>query len=384
MPTVRLYNPCNDIALLRDTPVFTPPANAARFEQAGALLPLWISDPDDHVLAPVPDADWLGCVNACYDIGANVGPRIPDTVTGADPWGWSHNTVRRLADAGMSRDRLPDSALLDSHRLLSHRRTAIAINRRLAQLTGMTMPPEAIEADTYDAVARAVNGFGGEAIIKAPYSSSGRGIIDTAAYPATKLRDSISGLIRRQGSVTVERRLDRIMDLAMLFGRRADGSIAYLGLSMFDTSAGAYTGNILLDDSDIERRVAAIVGDGILPQLRDTLPDILDECVGTASPSRFMGVDMLVYRDDDGTTRIAPCIELNLRMTMGIYAHIWRRRHLHPASTGTLSVIPHRHGHPAPVLQPPVITARRLVSGILLLTPPNPHFTIAVTANTAK
>lgn len=370
--SVLLFNPCNDIALIRDTPVFTPPAGAQAFARAGASLPLWLAGDDDFVLNPWHDSAWYDAVAPLYGLRAGSGARIPAGSTVARPWGWSRNTVRALTDAGMPSQSLPGEDTLARHRGLSHRRTARRINAAIADSIDMPMPPQAVEARTPADAQAAIIAFGGRAIVKAPYSSSGRGILDTTMVSPRQISMAITGIIRRQGSVTVESRLDRVCDFAMLF-ESCDGSVRPAGYSLFDTSSGAYTGNILAPDNVIRDHIGAFVGPARLHAVEETLPAILTGIIGDAYDGP-LGVDMLVYRTDGGM-RLAPCIELNLRMTMGVYAHRWRSRFMRDGSRGTLSV---RH-MPTAATVPPVIRDRQLVSGTQSLIPYSPQFSITVT-----
>ena len=71
-----------------------------------------------------------------------------------------------------------------------------------------------------------------------------------------------------------------------------------------------------------------------------------------------MGVDMMVVRRGDGFA-LVPCVELNLRMTMGVVAH---RIHALTGMEGTMRVCPGKKA-----------TATR---GALPLVPENPYFNI--------
>lgn len=391
MSRAYLFNPANDIALIRDTPVFTPGANALRLQRDGAILPLWMASAGDCVIAPDTDRRWLDTVRDLYDLPGDVCATVPGHITEGAPWGWSRNAVRLLTDAGMTRELLPDDTVLARRRALSHRRTAIRINAALAEQLAMPLPPPAIEAFDTDTVFKAVAGYGGDAVIKAPYSSSGRGIIDTRTCRQSQLAAMLPGLLRRQGSVTVEHALDRIEDFAMLFEMR--GGVARLcGLSQFETAGGAYTGNILVSDDVIRQHIMQQTDDGMYERVAALMPGILADILGDACDGPC-GVDMMAYRDSDGTRRLAPCIELNLRMTMGVFAHIWRRRHL---ADGVPALFTIRYTGPdnkrsgketgkgsgkgsVKECDTPIVESHRLVRGTQRLTPPSTAFAITVT-----
>ena len=56
----------------------------------------------------------------------------------------------------------------------------------------------------------------------------------------------MQGALRRQGVISVERGLNKVLDFAMEFHVDAEGEVGYEGLSLFETAErGAYIGNRL-------------------------------------------------------------------------------------------------------------------------------------------
>ena len=47
----------------------------------------------------------------------------------------------------------------------------------------------------------------------------------------------------------------------------------------------------------------------------------------------YLGVDMMICSDNGGLL-IHPCVEINLRMNMGVVSHVLSVRYLHPLATG--------------------------------------------------
>ena len=104
----------------------------------------------------------------------------------------------------------------------------------------------------------------------------------------------------------------------MSVGRR----VRFEGASVFATlPSGAYAGNIV-DSGDRLRELipvdisAAIAG----------AEKYLTEAVAPYYRG-YMGIDMLAYREG-GRLMLDPCVELNLRMTMGVAAMLLARRGL--------------------------------------------------------
>lgn len=311
-----LYNPSNDGALACHTACYTPPRIARVLERDLARLPLWWAESGDVVLTEGAD---LSGVDRCM------------------PWGWSRDAVRRFVDAGVPPGRLPDDDKIERIRRLSHRRISVEVNRQLAKLLpDMKFPPPSVEICNVDNIPTDTDLF-----VKQPWSCSGRGVHRYAAGRlADNARRKIADMIARSGSVTVERALDRVQDFAALFYSDGAGRVEFRGLSVFDASpSGAYIGNVVASEEELRARIAQWVDMCSVDQLLLGLESVLGDLISDAYAG-WLGVDMMVYRDGAGCA-VAPCVEVNLRMTMGVVAHLIRSRaELTPYMPGVLMVIP--------------------------------------------
>ena len=107
----------------------------------------------------------------------------------------------------------------------------------------------------------------------------------------------------------VEPLYNKVLDFGMEFRRGSDGAVEYLGLSLFQTVNGAYTGNILATE-DVKRDILS----------RYISLDELDAF--TASACAYLG-DVLTYSGHFGIDMMAveggrlALAEINLRRTMG-------------------------------------------------------------------
>ncbi|MDE6801636.1 MAG: hypothetical protein K2J06_02615, partial [Muribaculaceae bacterium] len=149
------------------------------------------------------------------------------------------------------------------------------------------------------------------------------------------------GVIRRQGSVMVEVALDKVVDFAMLYDI-TDSGVVFRGLSLFYNEAhSTYAGNILGSPSFLNSLLCRYVDIDSVEATKLSVADTLTRLLY----GRYrgpVGVDMLVYRAADGSLCIAPCVEVNLRMTMGRVAHELHTRHLSAEFTGLMQL---RHGN---------------------------------------
>ena len=111
----------------------------------------------------------------------------------------------------------------------------------------------------------------------------------------------------------------------MEFETLPDGTVRYLGLSLFDTRNGAYTGNIIASEEDKLDMISHYVPASSIIDVREKLITALtDVFTSHASPQSShsytgpFGVDMMILSRPDGQGfSIHPCVEINLRRTMG-------------------------------------------------------------------
>lgn len=303
LPHLHLFNPDNDLALAADVEYYTPTSAGRRMRRAGALLPLHWAKPGDALLVEPPNAG---------RISEAVGSLRPDVEViskaekdyAPDPWGWSRAARRDFMRAGIRQELLPDDSQLDAWRNLSHRRTTV----RVHELLGMEPP---VECRDVDAAMDALRAFGGAGVVKLPWSCSGRGVVKIEDASAAWVAPRIEAMLRRQKSVMVERLCrDVEADFALLLRFAPGGEIVERHLSLFRTDSGVYRGNYLLGDAEIMDRLN-------LPD-----PDILDRTSGAVAAvmhpayTGWAGIDMMKY----GGGRVNPCVEINLRRTMGVVA----------------------------------------------------------------
>lgn len=310
MASLLLFNPENDLALAANSANYTPPAAAVRIRRAGALLPMWFAQPGDFILASPEMESAAAEMREKYRLHGKIftSADIPE-IDRCVPWGWSAHTVRTFRNAGISGEILPDSQEIECLRLLSHRRTSISI---LNALSFTSLP---VEATTLDEAFAAVSSFGGSAYLKFPWSGSGRGVFPVASG-SDSLRSLAAASIRRQGSVIIEPSYSPVTDFAMLFYCNG-GKARFHGLSIFKTlPGGAYSGNIIASQEYIAGSIG--LAQSTLDSLRSRLEKALTGCVAHAYDGPI-GVDMMIA-DKNGKQIVVPCIEVNLRYTMGFVA----------------------------------------------------------------
>ena len=138
--------------------------------------------------------------------------------------------------------------------------------------------------------------------------------------------------------VSIESGLDKVQDFAMEFYSDGQGTVRYEGLSVFNTEErGSYTGNILEEQSTMLSRITRFTGEETYSRIQEAVRSVLQEVYGSTYAG-CIGVDMLVYRQKDGSFAIHPCIEINMRYTMGMVALRLFQHYVAPRAVGDYRV----------------------------------------------
>ncbi len=305
-----LFNPETEYALASGASFYTPPKRVEKMRRERQLLPEAWAKPEDIIL--VDDAKTLKSKFrlADWSMLESLFAENPGVIV--EPWGWNKALVRKMLDHGVPEASLPSEDEIRKIRELAHRRTTI----RLASLWN-----KLVEDDYLTAVPVELSSIEGcmdfyssnpGCWMKAPWSSSGRGVINTAADMTPVLVEQwCRGILRRQGSVMGETGADRIADFATEW-RISEGEAHFLGLSSFSTSnRGKYISNEAISQEEMRSRfdsISSISIEKVISIQRRILQEVLSGYEG------LCGVDMLIERGG----HLRPFVELNLRRTMGM------------------------------------------------------------------
>lgn len=321
--TLHIFNPEHDLALASGLENFTAPHAGRQLRRDLGWLPaLWADEEDCVLVDDVPTAERgarhrpVRCRRfvSCQRLASM-------NITSIEPWGWNAALCAQLRRHGIADALLPSSEMLDIIRQLSHRRTAASL-LPLLQTDGTV--GEAAECTTTDEVGALVNDYG-KAVLKAPWSSSGRGIRFLSPLTSQLSPQNINGWLRntlqRQGSVMVEPLYMRVKDFGMEFFSDGKGNVTYLGLSLFHTSNGAYTGNIIATEQAKREMLSRYLPTPLLDETQQRIC----QCLGSMFKDKYcgpFGIDMMVVKNVQRPTStvqhlLHPCVEINLRRTMG-------------------------------------------------------------------
>lgn len=339
---VLTFNADTDYALASAMPGYTAPGSVVALMERMAMLPCSYAQSGD-VVVPYNNIHRLG------DIVKSLGGRMEDVVL--IPWGWNASIRHRLLKAGVPPSNLPSEEYIARLRELSHRRLTIGANiflnkilsksdelrrhraplplelRSISEVELLLADPQSCFSYDQEGKILSEDTGGGYAnrggycglYFKAPWSSSGRGVLYTGGaqdeqIPFEKILKWCNGIISRQGSVMCELGASRVADFATEWIADGEGGVRFMGYSFFRASfRGKYQGNICGSQREILseiRRYAPDFGDWVVSVQSEMLSKAIGEYKGP------LGVDMLC--DTEGHIRC--CVEINLRMTMGMAA----------------------------------------------------------------
>jgi hypothetical protein len=314
MMKLHLFNPEHDIALAAHLAHFTPPHAARQLKADLCWLPaLWAGE-DDAVLVTNAEYARKSYARRCKLLGRKMPlfveraqlSQLP--ITQVAPWGWDAAVATDLQRWGVAADVMPDAAQLERYRQLSHRRTSAQLlpSLRIDGTVG-----EAMECSSIQEVEECRQRWD-KIVIKSPWSSSGRGVHFSIQ------EGWINNVIKQQGSVMVEPYYNKVKDFGMEFERDATGKVRYLGLSLFHTKNGAYIGNLLATEEAKREQMARYLPLELLDEVRQRIIDN----VQLGDYQGPFGIDMMIVQPSTfnvqrSTFNLHPCVELNLRRTMG-------------------------------------------------------------------
>lgn len=324
---LHIFNPEHDIALAANQNRFTAPHAGRQLRADLGFLPaLWAEDGDmvlvDDVEAAVEALRhvkrYANDVVFVTPADLNELPVSADAEFSIEPWGWDRTVKEQLlrADSSMKRF-VPDDASLSAMRDMSSRRFAAERLLPLLHDSHSGVVGESRYCSSEEDVLAAMRQFG-KSVVKSPWSSSGRGV----RYVQTDVPDShllgwIRNVIRQQGGIMVEPLYPKVYDFGMEFRATETGSIEYCGLSLFATRGGAYTGSICATEKDKREMLSHYVNMDLLDSICQQIRVVLAPLMAGIYVGPF-GVDMMaVAKDGEGGFWLHPCVELNLRRTMG-------------------------------------------------------------------
>lgn len=318
---MNLFYPSHDIALAHGVRHFNPPAAALRLQEDLAYLhEIWNQ------------------------------PFLKGETSIPLPWGWDWDTrdfIHRMYGIKM-RD-LPTDDELAFIRNISSRRSSITCFEKLCERQvdfSCTIPRYIDSEDKLWEFITEKDAAGIPFVLKTPWSSSGRGLLVSFTKTnngilinnsRTLLMKQALGTINKMGSIMGEEWIaGKVQDFAMLF-YASDKDVRFIGYSLFDndkSSVGTtYRQGYLLSNDKIVEKISLPKEylSSIAKKYEEILSEMLHPLFGKHWHLGYLGVDMLTYKEtmeeEKFTLKLHPCIELNLRCTMGVVCRLWYNQH---------------------------------------------------------
>lgn len=312
------FNFSHELAMANGHVNYFPPGPVRMMERDLMPLAAWCAGKGDVV---VVDSSIL---DACRRFYAPVLPNVmfcslndlPSHFM-LQPWGWDAHVVWLLRKAG-AEIWYSDDRVADVLRLSSREVACRVLNRLVDMLPGLPLCGESHFCRTLDDVAASVAVYS-RSILKAPLSGSGRGLRFCNGCLQPPLSGWCENVIEAQGGVVVEPFLDKLTDFAAEFEALPSGEIRFKGFSLFHTTQRcSYVANTVASQVRLKQLLFGRYEEEIFYLMQPCLQALLEaEIKGDyVGP---LGVDMMLCRTaGSGFASLQPCVEINLRNTMGI------------------------------------------------------------------
>ena len=352
------------MALASGSPYYMAPASAKKMAADLATLPAWYADAGSAVwVSDERQVSWLReecrlplAIDGVLD--------IPEICDGIIPWGWNPALLHRLGNCFTGKIKMECVRSLSSRKSAVNLLPKLRVNGTVGESYWLTSVADVcLFVMPYDKI-----------LLKAPWSGSGKGIQPLSGQPDDNLTGWMKRIISSQGGVVGEPFYQKVKDFAMEFKVSKEG-ITFAGYSLFEADArGIYKENRLASDIAIEKELLEYVSLSVLHELREKLLEELPVLIQGVYQG-YLGVDMMVVRTSGGYA-VHPCVEINLRMNMGVVSRIFFDRFVCTDSCGRYIIEYYANKGEARLFHhemkekyPLIMEKGRIRSGYLSLTP---------------
>jgi hypothetical protein len=382
---IRYFNPGHETAVLNASKYYHPPAHVVKMQTDLAFLPAWYASENDFVFMKTSLSDHF--ILSCKPVNLRVKAVTPDDFattpemfqnSAIDLWGISPQSVHffeKLSEKwNLSLDipQWKEEFCFLGSRFASQKLLSGLLNR-MPKIEQTILPHFFTNIETIEQLTVQNQE---KLLVKSPYSSSGRGLV---WLPPGKIAQSekqiISGMLKKQVQVSVEWVLNKCLDFSMHFENTDRGETRFIGYSIFQTNAkGAYEKSLLAGQKHLEKQLTNLIDANLLLQTRTVLTEMIQKMyiphyIGT------IGVDMMIYQLGN-SYRLHPCVEINMRKSMGYLAIRLFDNYMQPESQGEFFI--EYHSNPETIIQkhrqlqeqfPLIVENERIQSGYLSLCP---------------
>ena len=340
-PDAYIFHPTCELAVASGIHYYQPNKRLQQFEQDLQFMPVFLSRPGDWILlseeSVIPEGFyedlgwgervWRDISSLKNDVESG---NVLNSLGRLKPWGWSPQMHHRLEflkpfcksefEAGKMGEWNPKLSSFYSRHF-----SRLFLQKLYEQIGHYSWVDQKIQPTICfqpEEVRRLLDSHG-KLMLKAPFSSSGRGLQKLSKPNWHSYHQQwTESILRSQGSVMVEPLLDKVADFAFQFYIHEDKRIEFYGRSFFQTdSNGKYQGNFL---GGWPESMNSEIYDQLPYDFMDTVfRGIKTVLIESRLPDNYsgpLGIDAMIYRDQEGQLKVQPCLEINLRYTMGFVA----------------------------------------------------------------
>jgi len=336
LPNIYLFNPTCEYAVANGNASWQPNRLLQKMEKDLATLPMYLAKSEDFILTHQPVS------NRFKDSIQQLNLKLPgferlDTISSNErliniaknkllPWGWSPVAHKQLAPLknNCSHDFVnsPVFSWQLHYKDLYSKKFAQGILKSIL----LNFPSDHFlsfekltEICTQKSDFEVLLKKWGKLMVKAPWSSSGRGLQPVRKKPIhSKVWEKLLGVLKEQGYAIAEPYLNKVLDLSFQFELKKE-KVTFIGISNFSTDyKGQYNGTRLngLPDTlapdvlEFAEYVPEIIVNPLIQQIEKS--NLAKYYEG------FFGLDTLIFRDEFNKLKINPCLEINVRQNMGL------------------------------------------------------------------
>ena len=341
---IHYFNPGHETAVLNASKYYTPAVNQVKMQEDLSYLPAWYASPEDYVLTENGLTDEF-----CSFVKSNL-PPIAQAITHQDfiqkkeeflgqsvnLWGISPQGIHVFEQYNHQfglHFHIPKWK--DEYYSLSGRYTAKeCLSFLLENLPEIQQDILPCFYSDLSQITNIVLNSKDKLLIKAPYSSSGRGLIWVA--PETLDNSSLQilkGMLKKQKSVSIEKALNKQLDFSMHFNLKDSENVEFIGYSVFQTNKkGAYEKSMLASQKYLEQQIMHYINEELLNKVKHCLILFLQQKYAPVY-NGCVGVDMLIYKSEE-KSHLHPCLEINMRHSMGYLSILLHKNYISEDSTG--------------------------------------------------
>jgi len=329
------------MALANNNENYMPPASTRRMAEDLSLLPIWYAEPGSAVLASSSyNTDFLEEMKRLFSLSVQLVTE-PEFLCYHEeiqpiPWGWNPALCKGLLKKGILEDKLPADKRLRALRILSSRKAVDKV-LDLFKEDNLCCGASYYLPDLFSCEEFVMKT--NPCVLKAPWSGSGRGLMWCKGDFNKWVSGWCENILKEQDGVVGEPVYHKVKDFAMEFYSAGSGKVFFVGYSSFTTNAkGAYVGSLLASSEYIEKGLMNYVPLLKLIRIRETLQKYLTN-IFSRHYTGYFGVDMMICKDEEAKSYlIHPCVEINLRMNMGVVARIFHDNFMEHDSIGTFTI----------------------------------------------